>query len=477
MEAIKRKISEEFDSSGSTELSDDVKQEIESSGDLKEFADDLIKVEGFLHALRDAKTVEPEWGSLVGEISKSLDEDGPGDASLLAAPLPDGSKDDVTMETKASDEKTPVKDEDLEAEGERIRMTAAKQPVPTKEEETSGVINIGALVEQHRKATSAGRGGLDLPPSFAGSGAVEAGRSGRTWLVALGVGAVVVIAVAVVAGITISKKNKEAAQATRGATVDRAALEEQIKQEILAQLRAEGKIGAEAEAEAQRKAQILAQAEIDRQATEEGEEIATTDEGKVVKKKKKREGHEEEAGAPSVSTEPKPSGAASKKEPGSKTATAPKTAGDDLAALLEGATAGKKKDEDLGKALSTKPAEQKPTEPTKGGTPAPSPTPTPTSTGGGILPKTLEKEAIRNSMNKIKPRVLKCGEGKIGTLMLALVVSNDGSVKSAKVTGKFATDPAGQCAEGVAMTAKFPPFQNPTASVTYPFVFAPKAGE
>jgi hypothetical protein len=145
---------------------------------------------------------------------------------------------------------------------------------------------------------------------------------------------------------------------------------------------------------------------------------------------------------------------------------APSSAGDDLAALLEGATGSKKK---KGDSALSKP--KKTTTEEKPSALAPKPTTNPN------LPKTLAKADIRKTMNKIKPRILKCGEGKLGTLMLSLVVSSDGSVKSAKVSGKFATDPAGQCAENVAKKAKFPPFQNPTASVTYPFVFAPKPGQ
>ena len=119
MDEIKRKISEEFDTSGDAELSSDLMHEIETSGELKDYADDLIRVEGVLHELRDATIEEPEWDSLHDEISKSMDVDGEVDASLLEAPMPDGEKDDaLPAEKQVEEKKPPVKDVAPEPEDE-----------------------------------------------------------------------------------------------------------------------------------------------------------------------------------------------------------------------------------------------------------------------------------------------------------------------------------------------------------------------
>jgi hypothetical protein len=500
MDEIKRKISEEFDASGDAELSDDLKQEIESSGELKGYADDLIKVEGFLHNLRDVDHEEPEWDSLHEDISKTMDETGESEAALFEAPMPDGSEDDSMPAQEPVPEPAPEPEEPREEPAEpvaeekpepalikpvkpeeeeepHLRMTAAKA-VPEKGE-SSGLIPLGELLAKHKEnLAAAGVSALDAPSAILG---VPPQRGGRTMYIAIAAGVLVVLGIAVALGY--SRMRRAEREASAGAQIDMEALREQLKEElkeeykqqILAELKATGMSTAEAEAAAERQAEELAAAEAERQAEEmaesEGEEetLAIAPSGKKKKRKKKKGSGGSSAGlsAPSGPA-PKSSGYSPKKPTSSK--KGPKTAGDDLAALLEGATSGKKKSQ---YASSKKPSKEPPKpKPTGGGLPTTTSKPPPAN-----IPKTLAKADIRKTMNKIKPRMLKCGEGKIGTLMLALVVTSDGKVKSAKVTGKFATDPAGKCAEKVAKTAKFPPFQNPTASVTYPFVFAPKPGQ
>ncbi len=470
MDEIKRKISEEFDTSGDAELSSDLRHEIETSGELKDYADDLIKVEGVLHALRDARTEEPEWDSLHDEISRSLDVDGEVEASLLEAPMPDGEKDDaLPAEEPVEEKKPPKKDVEPEDEGPRQRLTASKT---TAKGESSGVINLGALVEEHRKSMLPAGGGLDVPAGVISAGAPQQ-KGSKLLPIAIAAGILVVVGIA---GAFMYSKAKSG----QGEAVDIEALRAQLKEElkdeykaqILAELKAQGMSTEEAEAEAERQAEQKAAEEAEKQAAEaaaaEGEEsaeeilAASTDAKKKKKKKKSGSGGEASPTATNTYTAPK---TAPKKE---TTKKAPTSAGDDLAALLEGATGSKKK--------GSESALEKPSKTPAKTEPKPSAL-TPATTSNPNLPKTLAKADIRKTMNKIKPRIMKCGEGKLGTLMLALVVANDGKVKSAKVSGKFATDPAGQCAENVAKTVTFPPFQNPTASVTYPFVFAPKPGE
>ncbi len=472
MDEIKRKISEEFDTSGDAELSSDLRHEIETSGELKDYADDLIKVEGVLHALRDAKTVEPEWDSLHDEISRSMDVDGEVDASLLEAPMPDGEKDDaLPAKEPVEEKKPPKKDAEPEDEGPRQRLTAAKT---TAKGESSGVINLGALVEQHRKSMAPTGGGLDVPSGVIRAGAPQQ-KGSKMLPIAIAAGVLVVVGIA---GAIMYSKAKSGQNNAVDIEALRAQLKEELKDEyktqILAELKAKGMSTEEAEAEAERQAEQKAAHEAEKKATEAAEAAAEGDQAAEAllaassdqkkKKKKKKSGSGGEASPTATNTYSSPK-TAPKKE---TTKKAPTSAGDDLAALLEGATGSKKKGSsgELEKPAKT-PTKTEP----KSSALDPKPTTNPN------LPKTLAKADIRKTMNKIKPRILKCGEGKLGTLMLALVVSSDGKVKSAKVSGKFATDPAGQCAENVAKTVTFPPFQNPTASVTYPFVFAPTPGQ
>jgi hypothetical protein len=53
------------------------------------------------------------------------------------------------------------------------------------------------------------------------------------------------------------------------------------------------------------------------------------------------------------------------------------------------------------------------------------------------------------------------------------VISNDGSVSSANVSGQFAGSAAGECISGVVGRAHFPRFRANEVRITYPFVILP----
>ncbi len=92
----------------------------------------------------------------------------------------------------------------------------------------------------------------------------------------------------------------------------------------------------------------------------------------------------------------------------------------------------------------------------------------PTGTG---TPDTLDKTMVRTAIEKVKPKVIACGE-KIsakGTVKIALSVTPDGTVSAATVDES--PDPAlGEC---VATALKHATFTKTTngATFSYPFVF------
>lgn len=89
----------------------------------------------------------------------------------------------------------------------------------------------------------------------------------------------------------------------------------------------------------------------------------------------------------------------------------------------------------------------------------------------GDVPESLDKSMVRAAVERVKPRVVTCGEkaGVKGTVKIALGVAPDGSVTSASVTDS--PDPAlGECVLGAMKSAKFGKTVN-GASFTYPFAF------
>jgi TonB family protein len=89
----------------------------------------------------------------------------------------------------------------------------------------------------------------------------------------------------------------------------------------------------------------------------------------------------------------------------------------------------------------------------------------------GEVPESLDKTMVRAGVERVKPRVVACGEKSTvkGTVKIALAVSPDGAVTSASVADS--PDPAlGECVLNAMKSAKFGKTVN-GSSFTYPFAF------
>lgn len=89
----------------------------------------------------------------------------------------------------------------------------------------------------------------------------------------------------------------------------------------------------------------------------------------------------------------------------------------------------------------------------------------------GDLPESLDKSMVRAGVERVKPRVVACGEKSAvkGTVKIALSVSPDGAVTSASIADS--PDGAlGECVLAAMKNAKFGKTVN-GASFTYPFAF------
>ena len=88
-----------------------------------------------------------------------------------------------------------------------------------------------------------------------------------------------------------------------------------------------------------------------------------------------------------------------------------------------------------------------------------------------VVPDELDKSMVKAGVEKIKPRVVACGEqnGAKGTVRLAVTVDGEGTVKSVSVTE--APDSAlGECVSTAMKKAKFGKSVN-GGEFNYPFVF------
>jgi hypothetical protein len=469
-ENLKRKISQEIDSSADHDFSEDVKSGMESNVELKQFADDVVKIESMLENVNEQTGRDFDPKPLMEKISKAVKDAKPGDdipAEFLSEPMPETEEDKVSdapreqpaftfpiisASADAEPEKPPRRDEDFG------RLTSRRMRAGAAEGESSGLINIGALVQEHRESQVP----KAPPETAAASTAAAAARqprppAGRKFIYIALIALFAVVGIVAIVQIGLMSKHKGGTEQASSA-LDEKAMEEELKAQIMASMEKQKAGVAPTEAQQPQEPALSTEEE-----GEAAEEQATGGEEHLAKKKKKgglaapSSGGAEESGEKEApATEPTP------KEKGQS----------DLLSLLDSATQKKEKTagtENKAGTKSTVPdvedlmGEKKPAAKQEEG-------------GASDLPATLSKNQIRAVMQKLNPQIRKCGEGKVGNLILNLIVNSDGSVKSVKITGDFANDPVGKCAEGVAKTAKFPPFKNPTMTVTYPYVFTPPPG-
>jgi hypothetical protein len=87
------------------------------------------------------------------------------------------------------------------------------------------------------------------------------------------------------------------------------------------------------------------------------------------------------------------------------------------------------------------------------------------------LPQELGRDAIADSMSRIRPQVFSCFEKfkEPGTAELTYVVAGNGMVQSIRVGGSFDGTPTGDCVLDAGKNAHFPPFKAARQQFTYPF--------
>jgi hypothetical protein len=89
------------------------------------------------------------------------------------------------------------------------------------------------------------------------------------------------------------------------------------------------------------------------------------------------------------------------------------------------------------------------------------------------LPERLGRAQITGVLSPLNNAVRSCAQGQTGTAPVAIVIGNDGAVRSATVSGQFGGTPVGDCIAGVVRRAHFPPFRAPTQNMMFPYVITP----
>jgi len=467
---VKRKISEEIDSSAEHEFSENVKSEIESNEELKKFADDIVKIEALLEDLNEQTGRDFDPSSLKEKISRAVREAPKGEngeaGEYLSEPMPESNEERESQQPREPAFTFPavsaVEAEAAKEEQDPMRLTARRLKAGAAGDDSSGLINLGALVQEHRESQAppvdekaAAMPGLPPPAAQKGK------RAGLYIMIALFaiVGIAAIIQIGRMSRSKISKEEPGAAMST----LDKQALEAELKAELMASME-EKKASQVGKTDSPEPGLTVSE---DEAGEAEGQEEA----GITLAKKAKKKSGAGHGTAAEMESAPDEKAAGGAKDEGEKAVDPKDKSQKDLMSLLDSATSKKQPSEG-----SEKPSK-------KGGGPsveelmgegkkdAPK-----ESEQDASLPATLSKNQIRAVMQKLNSKIMKCGEGKVGNLILNLVVSNDGSVKSAKASGEFANDPTGKCAENVAKGAKFPPFKNPTMNVTYPYRFTPPVG-
>jgi hypothetical protein len=93
------------------------------------------------------------------------------------------------------------------------------------------------------------------------------------------------------------------------------------------------------------------------------------------------------------------------------------------------------------------------------------------------LPERPTRSQMTTVLSGLNGPIRSCANGQTGTAPVAIVIGNDGVVRSANVSGQFAGTPAGECIAGVVRRARFPAFRAPQVNITYPYVILPPRGE
>ena len=92
------------------------------------------------------------------------------------------------------------------------------------------------------------------------------------------------------------------------------------------------------------------------------------------------------------------------------------------------------------------------------------------------LPERLGRAQITGVLSPLNGAVRSCAQGQTGTAPVAIVIGNDGAVRTATVSGQFAGTPVGDCIAGVVRRAHFPAFRAPTQNLMFPYVITPPTG-
>jgi len=89
------------------------------------------------------------------------------------------------------------------------------------------------------------------------------------------------------------------------------------------------------------------------------------------------------------------------------------------------------------------------------------------------LPERPTRSQMTAVLSGLNGPIRTCANGQTGTAPVAIVIGNDGAVRSANVSGQFSGTPIGECIAGVVRRAHFPAFRAQQVNITYPYVILP----
>jgi hypothetical protein len=88
------------------------------------------------------------------------------------------------------------------------------------------------------------------------------------------------------------------------------------------------------------------------------------------------------------------------------------------------------------------------------------------------LPDRPSRAQVTQTLSPLQSAVRACTQGQTGIATVAMVISSDGTVQSASVSGPF-DGSVNNCIAGVVRRAHFPPFRRPSVPIVYPFSIQP----